>query len=63
MRVERYYDICCDGCYRHLSSDFNRGFAYERSQCIQWAKEEGFKEIGTKVFCPYCVEKIKSNAY
>lgn len=59
MKVERWYDIKCDLCGRHLSSDFGVGMLRDREETIRTAKIEGFKEdkFSKMVLCPICVDE------
>ena len=57
IKVDTYYDIRCEECGRHLSTDFHRGLAETRLQAVKWALQENFKVIDGKTLCPHCVRK------
>lgn len=59
IKVERWYDIKCDFCGRHLSSDFGVGMLRDREETIRIAKAEGFKKdkFRKMVLCPICVNE------
>lgn len=59
MRIDKYYDVCCESCYKHLSTDFGKGFAYTRQEAIEWAREVGFKTVQGKFICPACCKILK----
>ena len=61
MRVEKWYDVCCDGCGRHLSTDFGCGMLTSREEAIMYAKRNGFRDIKGKTYCPSCVSEVKKN--
>lgn len=55
MKVERWYDICCDYCGRHLSTDFNTGMLTSREEALQYAKKKGFRQMKGETLCPHCL--------
>lgn len=59
MKVEKFYDICCENCYCYLSTDYDTGFALSREQAIAWAKEKGFRDLNGRTLCPDCLKRIK----
>lgn len=59
MKVEKYYDVGCEECGRHLSTDFHRGFTTSRVRAVSLAISEGFKVIDGRTLCPKCAEKTK----
>ena len=60
MKVDKYYDVCCETCHKHLSTDFGKGFAYTRQEAIKWAREVGFKTVQGKFICPECIKNYNS---
>lgn len=54
MKPERYYDLKCDICGRHMSTDFNTGMLYSREDCLKTAKAIGFKDTILGTACPIC---------
>ena len=61
MKTERYYDVGCEECGRHLSTDFFRGWASSRKQAEAWAKQEGFRVVDGRTLCPFCVKQQNNN--
>ena len=43
MKVEKWYDIGCMKCGKHLSTDFHYGMRSTRESALKCAKECGFK--------------------
>ena len=60
MKTEKYYDVGCEECGFHLSTDFCRGLAETRIQAVKWALQEGFKVVDGKTLCPHCVKKVRA---
>ena len=58
IKIEQYYDIGCEECGRHLSTDFHRGMSQSKIQAVKWALREGFKVVDGKTLCPNCVRKL-----
>ena len=58
MKVEKYYDVGCEECGFHLSTDFHRGLAQSRVQAVKWALQERFQVTDGKTLCPHCVRKL-----
>lgn len=60
MKIETWYDICCDNCSNHLSTDFGTGMSTNKKDIKLWAKEKGWKYlIKTKEnVCPNCLKLI-----
>ena len=54
MKTERYYDIKCDICGRHLSSDYRMEMQPSREDCIRLARSIGFKDTILGTACPFC---------
>ena len=42
-RADRYYDVGCDFCGKHLSTDYQTGLFDTRRQAETKAKQIGFK--------------------
>ena len=64
MKVDKYYDIGCEECGSHLSTDFSRGMAPSRIIAVKWALQEKFNVVDGKTLCPHCIRKLveKNNA-
>lgn len=60
MKVERWYDIGCMKCGKHLSTDFNYGMRTTREDALKCAKECGFKDVDGITVCPECISVMKS---
>ena len=64
MKIETWYDLGCDICGRHRSTDFEKGLRLYRKGFSSLVKEEGWKFKDGKNICPICVKeeekKIKS---
>lgn len=58
IKIEKYYDIGCEECGRHLSTDFHRGMSSSRIETVRWALQERFQVVDGKTLCPHCVKKI-----
>lgn len=67
MKPEKYYDLKCDICGRHLSTDFGTGMFSSRKTCLKTAKILKFKDtilgiarpiwiLGTA--CPICRKNV-----
>lgn len=56
MKVDKYYDVGCNICGRHLSTDFKCGMAETPAQARVWAKQVGFT---SKNICPICVVEMQ----
>lgn len=54
MKPEKYYDLKCDICGRHLSTDFNTGMFLSRGECLKTAKILKFKDTILGIACPIC---------
>ena len=54
MRIERYYDVRCDYCGRHLSSDFAWKLCETSREAESAAKFVGFGTQKTLNICPCC---------
>jgi len=55
MKVDTYYDVCCNRCGRHLSTDYNVGMCITKKSTIAYAKDIGWKTIDGKNVCPICL--------
>ncbi len=56
-KIETYYDMGCDNCTKHRSTDFGYGWETSKKDLRRYSKHEGwiYKEgIGT--LCPECAE-------
>lgn len=54
-RADRYYDVGCDFCGKHLSTDYQTGLFDTRRQAETKAKQIGFKTKDKKNICPECL--------
>lgn len=61
MKIEKYYDVGCDKCGKHMSTDFFTGMMQTRSGAERKAREVGFRVRGDNTLCPDCVGSYKSN--
>ena len=59
MKTEKYYDVRCEECGFHLSTDYHRGMSQSRVQAVKWAFIEGFKVVDGKTLCPDCIRNLK----
>ncbi|MGE4354206.1 MAG: hypothetical protein AB7D36_09000 [Oscillospiraceae bacterium] len=64
MRIETYYDLGCDSCGSHRSTDFSKGMPYLKSDIIKMAPKEGWRYSRRKNvnYCPNCVKKAYDKA-
>lgn len=60
MKIEIYYDIRCDKCGAHFSTDFDHGMETNKRKLKEVAKTEGWKYINKQNICPNCVNKVKN---
>lgn len=60
VKVDRYYDVGCGFCGRHLSTDFETGLFETRKQAEMRAKQIGFKTKNKKNICPECLKSSNS---
>ena len=58
MKPEKYYDLKCDVCGRHLSTDFNTGMFSSREECLKTAKIIKFKDTILGTTCPICRKNV-----
>lgn len=66
IKVDTYYDICCENCSRAWSTDFNArtrrmedggmGFYTDKALLIKSAYASGWKCKGGRTLCPECLE-------
>lgn len=54
IKVDKYYDVACDFCGRHLSTDFQTGLLISKKEAELTAKRIGFKTRHKKNICPKC---------
>lgn len=59
IKIERYYDVGCDICAKHLSTDFGTGMYPTADEIRNVAKEIGFKIINNQNMCPECYGKYR----
>lgn len=60
MKIETWYDIGCDICGRHRSTDFCYGWEEKRKGFSVKARKEGWKFKNGKNICPICVKEGKT---
>lgn len=56
LKVEKYYDIGCSKCGRHISTDFSRGMYRNIETIRKLAKSDGWTtdSITGENICPIC---------
>ncbi len=54
MKAERWYDVKCDICKRHLSTDYQAGKQATAKEAVKTAKIIGFKDTILGTACPMC---------
>lgn len=59
MKIEVWFDIGCDICGRHRSTDFEMGLSEFRKGLSKRAKREGWLFIDGENICPICAEEKK----
>lgn len=59
IKVDRYYDVGCDYCGRHLSTDFCRGMFPTVKEARYFATQEGFRNEYGKTLCPVCLMDLR----
>ena len=59
MKVETYYDIGCDICARHRSTDFELGMATSKKGLSAIARSEGWIFKDGENVCPICAKEHK----
>ena len=64
MRIETYYDVGCEICGSHRSTDFSKGMPYYKSEIVKMAPKEGWRYSKRKNvnYCPNCVKKAYDKA-
>lgn len=62
MKTEKYYDVGCEECGKHLSTDFHRGMSQSRIEAVKWALQEKFNVVDGKTLCPDCIRKLKEKS-
>lgn len=63
MKLEVYYDIGCNRCGRHYSTDFGRGMDTDKKTVKAIAKADGWKydKSTNENICPVCVKESSDN--
>ena len=56
LKVDRYYDVACDYCGKHLSTDYQCGMGETPNEARLWAKDVGFQTKYGKNICPECLQ-------
>lgn len=54
INIDKYYDVGCEFCGKHLSTDYQTGLFDTRKQAETRAKQIGFKTKDKKNICPEC---------
>lgn len=59
MKLERYYDLGCNKCGRHRSTDFFKGFERSAPFLRAMAKKEGWRtdKVTGNTLCPICAKQ------
>ena len=55
--IDTYYDITCDRCGRHWSTDYQYGMYESKSLLSKTAYDEGWRNINGKNICPKCSKR------
>lgn len=72
IHIETYYDIGCDHCGRHWSTDFNyserrmnilpeadgMGMEINKKRLYRAAIKSGWRHRGGKTLCPDCAKEL-----
>lgn len=69
IKIDTYYNITCDNCFRSWSTDFNlntgsmnesgMGMATNKANLSRMAYSSGWKCIRGRTLCPHCVKNQK----
>lgn len=54
IKVQKWYDVACEGCAKHLSTDYGRGSFDTPNEARAAAKAEGFRVVQGQTLCEYC---------
>lgn len=54
LKAEKYWDVGCDICAKHLSTDFGYGMFPTANDAKYFAKDAGFTVEKGYNLCPYC---------
>ena len=54
LKVEKYFDIGCDVCAKHLSTDYEMGMYSTANEARMIAKDIGFRFVNSRNLCPQC---------
>lgn len=63
LRIDAYYDVGCDVCGKHASTDYNTGMFQSRKAAENWAKKEGWMVMQGLNICLKCAQRKHSNNY
>lgn len=63
IKIEKYFDVGCDRCGRHRSTDYSKGMEYSARIIRREAKREGwrFSNLTSETLCPECAEAELKN--
>jgi hypothetical protein len=56
LKIDTYYDIGCDCCGRHASTDFEAGMFETKKLARKWAKDNGWKTKDKRNICHMCLK-------
>jgi len=56
IKIEKYFDIGCDRCCKHRSTDYEKGMESSAKILRREAKSEGWKfsKLTRETLCPEC---------
>jgi len=60
MKIDRYYDVQCEYCGKHLSTDFDRGLCKSSHAAKLLAHSVGFHTKKGKNICPCCISEYNN---
>jgi hypothetical protein len=58
LSIDTYYDITCDICCKHRSTDYGMGMSTSKTALYKWATAEGWKVKNNKTLCPDCARRL-----
>lgn len=59
LKIDKYFDVCCDICSRHRSTDFYLGWETNLKRLRSIALNEGWTFTNGQNICPICNKKTK----
>ena len=56
IKIEKYFDVGCNRCSKHRSTDYSKGLEYSIKIIRREAKREGWKfsKLTGETLCPEC---------